>query len=65
MQLERIRPTSWRVTLHPLELASLISAARWAVGGADGHLPPEAVDQLRGVLDRYDAAIAPARAERG
>jgi hypothetical protein len=58
MKLERTRPTSWQVTLHPLELAALISAARWAVGGADGQLPPEAVQQLRGVLDRYDAAIA-------
>ena len=58
MKLERTRPTSWQVTLHPLELAALISAARWAVDGADGQLPPAAVDQLRAVLDGYDTAIA-------
>ena len=58
MKLERMRPTSWRVTLHPLELAALISAARWATTGGDGQLPPEAVDQLRAVLDSYDTAIA-------
>ncbi len=57
MKLERVRPTAWRVTLHPLELAALISAARWATDGADGQLPPEAVDQLRSVLDGYDQAI--------
>jgi hypothetical protein len=58
MKLERVRPTAWRVTLHPLELAALISAARWAAASADGELPPEALDQLRAVLDRYDLAIA-------
>jgi len=58
MKLERLRPTSWQVTLHPLELAALISAARWATAGADGQLPPEAVDQLRAVLESYDIAIA-------
>jgi hypothetical protein len=57
MRLERVQPTSWRVTLHPLELAALISAARWAVDGAGGELPPEAVQQLRGVLASYDTAI--------
>lgn len=57
MELERIRPTAWRVTLHPLELAALISAARWAEDGAEGQLPPEARTQLQAVLERYDAAI--------
>jgi hypothetical protein len=58
VKLERERPTAWRVTLHPLELAALISAARWACAGAEGDLPPEALDQLRAVLERYDTAIA-------
>lgn len=58
MKLQRVRATSWRLTLHPLELAALISAARWAAGGAEGELPDEAVDHLRRVLDAYDAAVA-------
>ncbi len=58
MKLERERPTTWRVTLHPLELAALISAARWAATDAEGELPPEAVEQLRQVLSSYDKAIA-------
>jgi hypothetical protein len=58
VKLERERPTAWRVTLHPLELAALISAARWATTGAQGELPPAALDQLRAVLERYDHAIA-------
>jgi hypothetical protein len=58
MKLERVRPTSWRVTLHPLELAALISAARWVESGAEGEPPAEARTQLRDVLDRYDQAIA-------
>lgn len=58
MKLERTRPTAWRMTLHPLELAALISAARWATSGAEDQLPPEAVEQLRAVLDSYDTAIA-------
>ncbi|MFA9445337.1 hypothetical protein [Egicoccus sp. AB-alg6-2] len=57
MKLERMRPTAWRVTFHPLELAALISAARWAEAGAEGELPPDARKQLRAVLDRYDEAV--------
>lgn len=55
MKLERLRPTAWRVTLHPLELATLVSAARWLVDGAEGELPSEAADDLRRVLASYDA----------
>ncbi len=58
MKLERTRPTAWQVTLHPLELAALISAARWAATDSRDELPPEAVEQLRTVLDSYDTAIA-------
>jgi hypothetical protein len=58
MKLERVRATAWRVTLHPLELAALISAARWVDGGGEGQLPPAAVEQLRRVLASYDEAIS-------
>lgn len=58
MKLERERPTVWRVTLHPLELAALISAARWVESGAVGEPPSEARTQLRSVLESYDHAIA-------
>lgn len=56
MRLERVRPTAVRVTLHPFELATLVSTARWVADGADGPLPRDARDQLRQVLDSYDAA---------
>jgi len=55
MTVERLRPTVLRVTLHAYELSALIAAARWVAEGAEGDLPKEAVDQLRQVLDSYDA----------
>jgi hypothetical protein len=55
MRIERIKPTVFQVTLHAYELAALVAAARWVVGGAEGELPEEAVEQLRKVLDGYDA----------
>jgi hypothetical protein len=58
MKLERLRPTAWQVTMHPLELAALVAAARWAVSGDDGELPPDALDHLRDVLDRFDRACS-------
>ena len=58
MWFERVRPTVLRVTLHPLELATLVSAARWAAEGAEDPLPPEALDRLRQVLASYDAATS-------
>ena len=54
MTIDRIRPTVYRVTLHAYELASLIAAARWVVEDAEGELPPEAVEQLRAMLERYE-----------
>jgi hypothetical protein len=62
MRLERVRPTAVRVTLHPLELATLVSAARLVADSGDdtplpgGPLPPGALAQLRQVLASYDAA---------
>lgn len=61
MRIERPRPTVFRVTLHAYELSALVAAARWVVEGAEGEppgeLPPEAVDQLRQVLDSYDEEV--------
>lgn len=54
MRIERTKPTVFQVTLHAYELAALIAATRWVVGGAEGELPAEAVEQLRKVLDSYD-----------
>ena len=54
MQLERIRPSVLRLTLHAYELAALIAAAR-LVAEKD-ELPEEASEQLRQVLASYDEA---------
>lgn len=54
MQLERVRPTVLRLTLHAYELAALIAAAR-LVAEKD-ELPKEAAEQLRQVLASYDEA---------
>lgn len=54
MQIERVRPGVLRLTAHSLELAALVSAARWAAEGAPGELPPDAAEHLQGVLASYD-----------
>jgi hypothetical protein len=54
VQLERVRPTVLRLTLHAYELAALIAAAR-LVAEKD-ELPEEASEQLRQVLASYDEA---------
>lgn len=54
MQIEKRSPVVLRVTLHAYELSALVAAARWAVEGAEGELPPEARAQLRRVLASYD-----------
>jgi hypothetical protein len=56
MHVERLRPTTLRLTIHAFEPASLIAAARWAAEGGKGELTAEAIDQLRNVLDNYDTA---------
>jgi len=65
MQIESIRPTMLQVTLHSLELATLIAAARWVAEGQPGELHDEAVDKLRQVLAEYDAAWQQREAESG
>lgn len=57
MHIERTRSTVFHVTLHAYELSALIAAARWAVEGAEGDMPQEARDQLRNVLENYDAEV--------
>lgn len=58
--IQQIRPTIFQLTLGALELATLISAARWVAEGAsrspgsDDELTPHSVAQLRRVLARYD-----------
>lgn len=57
MKIERLRPMSFRVTLHPYELSALVAAARWVVEGAEGEMPEEAHEQIRRVLESYDVEI--------
>jgi len=57
VQIEQIRPTMLRITLHVYELGALIAAARWIVEGTEGRLSGEAVEHLRQVLANYDAAF--------
>lgn len=55
MNIERLKPTVLRITLHTYEMAALISAARWVTEGAKGKMPDEAIEQIENVLERYDA----------
>lgn len=57
MQIERERPSTYKITLHTYELTALISAARWVVDGAKGDLPKEAKDQLSQILTAYDTEV--------
>lgn len=65
MQIEQVRPTQWRITLHPYELAALIAAARWAAEAGQDAMPPEALQQLSQVLESYDKASAAVLQSRG
>jgi len=58
MKLEQVRPGVLRVTLHAVELGSLIAAARWAVDGGREELPAEARAQLQDLLRRYESELA-------
>lgn len=57
MKVERTRPSVYQLTLHAYELAALIAAARWVVEEADDQIPAESVDQLRSLLESYDAQL--------
>lgn len=52
-----MKSSTYRITMHAYELASLVSAARWAVDGAEGELPQEARQQLSQILAAYDAEM--------
>jgi hypothetical protein len=52
MNIDKVRPNIFRVTLHAYELSALIAGARWAVESDE--LPPEAQEQLEAVLERYE-----------
>lgn len=54
MVVEQLRPTTFRVTLHAVELATLISAARCVVEDRQGELTADARRQLEQVLEGYD-----------
>ena len=54
MQLERVRPSVLRLTLHAYELAALIATA--CLVTEKDELPEEAAEQLRQVLASYDEA---------
>ncbi len=56
MQLERVRTSVLRLTLHAYELAALIAAARLVAQKGEEELPEEAAQQLRQVLASYDEA---------
>jgi hypothetical protein len=57
MIVEQIRPTTLRLTLNAFELSALVAAARWVVEGTPGELPEEAREQLRQVVENYDAEV--------
>lgn len=54
MRIERVKPQLLRVELHPFELASLVSAARWVIEDHQGRPPAEALHQLEQVVANYD-----------
>ncbi|MGW8885832.1 hypothetical protein [Streptomyces sp. NPDC055749] len=58
MQLEWARPGVLRATAHALEFAALVAAARFVAESAPAEIPGEALDQLRQILDEYDAQTA-------
>jgi hypothetical protein len=67
VELDRVRPTVLRVTLHPYELAGLMAAVRYVVDSAPSEVPDAAREQLRELLADYDeglSRLAPV-AERG
>lgn len=57
MQLERVRTTTLRVTLHAYELAGLMAAVRYVVDSAPAEVPDTAREQLRGLLADYNEGL--------
>jgi hypothetical protein len=44
-----------------MEMAALITAARWVAGGEQQEAPAEAVNQIRQVLESYEKQISQER----
>lgn len=63
MQLEWARPGVLRATAHAFEFAALVAAARFVAESTPSEIPGEALDQLRRILDEYDAQTARLRDE--
>jgi hypothetical protein len=60
MVIERIRPTTFQVTLHAYELAALVAAARMIVQGSEDAsktISEDARLQLQSVLEDYDTSF--------
>jgi AhpD family alkylhydroperoxidase len=57
VELERVRATVFRATLHAYELAALITAARYVVESAPPEVPDASRDQLRQLLAAYDRQL--------
>lgn len=57
MRVERLRPTTFRLTLHAYEMAAVMAAARWVAEGAEGELDPAVRERLDDVLASYDDAL--------
>ena len=58
MELDRVRPTVLRVTLHAYELAGLMAAVRYVVDSAPSEVPDAAREQLHGMLADYDEGLS-------
>jgi len=57
VELERVRATVFRATLHAYELAALVTAARYVVESAPPEVPDASRDQLRQLLAAYDRQL--------
>lgn len=62
MRIEWDRPGVLRVTSRAYEFAALVAAGRYVAEFAPVEVPAEALEQLRRVLDDYDAQISRLRA---
>ena len=57
MNIDKVGPATFKLTLHSIELSALIAAARWAKEGGEGEIAEEARRNLSQILERYDAEI--------
>jgi hypothetical protein len=56
MQIKKGQQNIFQITLTGYELASLISSSRWIVEGSKGELTPEAISNIKQVLNNYENA---------